>query len=113
VELTFASPLPPGRFQLVFSESARTRRCDAVVGEGGGWASTPCDFVLFGGTPNGSHGLSATYLGTPATLGIELVRGGRRVASTRLSPDYETVRPNGKMCPPTCRRARAVLAVQP
>ncbi|MGH9461637.1 MAG: hypothetical protein ACRD1X_10505 [Vicinamibacteria bacterium] len=47
----------------------------------------------------------------PSKLAISITRDGRLVGEADIVPSFQTVQPNGPVCPPTCDVAHAVLDV--
>ncbi len=47
----------------------------------------------------------------PSPLGVRLSRDGEQVAEESFEVDYETLRPNGEGCPPTCHQTSVEMTV--
>ena len=64
--------------------------------------------------PAASHGFPQIAFDAklrPQRVEVTIERGDLRVARAELAPVFETSRPNGADCPPTCTAARALVAV--
>lgn len=63
--------------------------------------------------PPSEHAFSdLQFPDAPSSLQIEIQLDGTPVVSQTWSPQYETLRPNGPSCEPTCRHATVNLAVE-
>lgn len=65
-----------------------------------GAVSGECETTVFTSTE-----IALTFMSTPAEVSLELTRDGSTVVTQALTPDYDTVQPNGPDCEPTCRQA--------
>jgi hypothetical protein len=61
----------------------------------------------------GQFHLSLELSGTPVQVGLTVSRDGSQLASQTVAMQYQTVRPNGPDCEPTCHQALADLSLAP
>jgi hypothetical protein len=93
---------PPSRYAVVVTAStgeARTITCTPSVVSAASDVSTLC-----------RTGIITIYGFTPSQVTVDISWQGGNY-STNGRPTYETFRPNGIFCPPTCRLARLLLEV--
>jgi hypothetical protein len=57
--------------------------------------------------------LSLELSGTPAQVGLTVSRDGSPLANETVALQYQTVRPNGPDCEPSCHQASADLSIAP
>jgi len=63
--------------------------------------------------PPDQHGISgvAIHGQYPAQIALQVTRNGQEMLSKSLTPTYETLRPNGPECEPTCQSASLSVPV--
>lgn len=81
-------PAPQGDYTVIAEEGATTRTVECVQN----------------GCPDGAF--FADF--TPETVRIRVIAGNDTTEQT-VTPEYETMQPNGPECPPTCRRATVTI----
>ena len=55
----------------------------------------------------------SAFIGAPEEIEIQLTADGIERLSTTVRPEYETHRPNGFLCEPTCTNAQLDLTADP
>ncbi|HBR68475.1 MAG TPA: hypothetical protein DEA55_03770 [Rhodospirillaceae bacterium] len=104
----------PGNYEFTFKLDGREVHCmgalplkscevgPSVQCDGEGVQITESGCAM----PPETHGFgSITFSEAPAAVDIRIVHEGNVLAERSISPAYETVRPNGPECEPSCRSA--------
>ena len=107
----------PGNYEVELVADGETTTCSfqfLLVCEGGGHCVEPststCPEATFD-TARVDPVFSIPVSGTPMSVDYVVRVADEEVASGTVTPEYETVRPNGPDCEPVCQQATARVAV--
>jgi hypothetical protein len=120
-ELKKATPWQPGSYTFNFELDGESVECKGALPlkacEAGPSLSCSADAgVQIGESgcalPAAQHGFSdIQFSGSPKQVRLTISQDDKPLHSADLTPEYITSKPNGEGCEPTCRSARAEIAI--